>query len=129
MPSIPVHKFGGASLADAEALAHAVEIASVQPPGAVIVVSMLAGVTDALLDGARQAATDSGHGFREISATLREAHSRIVSTLVCGSSDRRRVLNEIQTAMDELAAPYYGAKVRRTHVGVLNDILTLVASS
>jgi aspartokinase/homoserine dehydrogenase 1 len=51
-----VHKFGGASLADAQAIAHAVEIASAQDPRSVIVVSALAGVTDALLEGARRAA-------------------------------------------------------------------------
>ena len=53
---ITVHKFGGASLADADAITHAVEIASAQDLRSVIVVSALAGVTDALLDGARRAA-------------------------------------------------------------------------
>ena len=113
MPSITVHKFGGASLADADALAHAVEIASAQPPGAVIVVSAIAGVTDALLDGARQAAAGSETGLRDVSATLRERHSRIVSKLLRGSSDRRVLLDEIRVAMDELDALAHGLAVLR----------------
>jgi bifunctional aspartokinase / homoserine dehydrogenase 1 len=98
---------------DADALAHAVEIASAQPPGAVIVVSALAGVTDALLDGARQAAAGSEHALREISAALRERHSRIVSKLLRGSSDRRALLDEIRAAMDELDALAHGLAVLR----------------
>ena len=57
MPSIAVHKFGGASLADATAVSHAVDIAIAQDTRSVIVVSALAGVTDALLEGARRAAS------------------------------------------------------------------------
>ena len=113
MPSITVHKFGGASLADADAVAHAVEIVSAQPPGAVIVVSALAGVTDALLDGARKAATGSEQGLAEVSATLRERHAHIVSKLLRGSSDRRALLDEIRTQMDELDALAHGLAVLR----------------
>jgi len=58
-PSRPphVHKFGGASLASAPAIAHAVSI--VQAQGRVpmvVVVSALAGVTDALLEIAARVA-------------------------------------------------------------------------
>ena len=124
MPSITVHKFGGASLADADAVAHAVEIASAQPPGAVVVVSALAGVTDALLDGARQAAAGSEQGLREISATLRERHSRIISKLLRGSSDRRALLEEIREAMDELDALAHGLAVLRELTPRTSDYIT-----
>ena len=47
---VEVHKFGGASLADGPALAHAVEIvAGRRPARMAVVVSAMAGVTDALL--------------------------------------------------------------------------------
>ena len=124
MPSITVHKFGGASLADADAVAHAVEIASAQPPGAVVVVSALSGVTDALLDGARQAAAGSEQGLREISATLRERHSRIISKLLRGSSDRRALLEEIREAMDELDALAHGLAVLRELTPRTSDYIT-----
>jgi bifunctional aspartokinase / homoserine dehydrogenase 1 len=45
-----VHKFGGAGLADAEAIRHAAQIVAAQPTGVVVVASAMRGVTDALLD-------------------------------------------------------------------------------
>ena len=53
---IHVHKFGGASLADAAALSHAASIIALRPGRRVVVVSAMAGVTDVLLDGAQSAA-------------------------------------------------------------------------
>ena len=103
--TITVHKFGGASLADAAAVAHAVEIVSAQPPGAVIVVSALAGVTDALLEGAKLAASGDEHALQQTSATLRERHRAIVSKLLRGARERRALLEEIDQAMAELDAP------------------------
>src|SRR5438552_58782 len=51
-----IHKFGGASLADAAAIGHAVGIVRAQRPDPlVVVVSAMSGVTDALLDGAARA--------------------------------------------------------------------------
>ena len=45
-----VHKFGGASLADSPAVCHAVEIiGSYRPEPTIVVVSAMAGVTDALV--------------------------------------------------------------------------------
>ena len=55
---IHVHKCGGASLANAGAIAHAVLILKGQP-GPVVVVSAMAGVTDALLNAARKAAEEA----------------------------------------------------------------------
>jgi len=57
VPSIAVHKFGGASLPDATAVSHAVDIAVASDTRSVIVVSALAGVTDALPEGAQRAAS------------------------------------------------------------------------
>ena len=53
-----VHKFGGASLADAPALRHAIQIvARTRSAPVVVVVSAMAGVTDALLEVARSASS------------------------------------------------------------------------
>ncbi|HQW67672.1 MAG TPA: hypothetical protein PLJ23_11580, partial [Gemmatimonadales bacterium] len=54
-PRPSVHKFGGASLADASAVRGAVAIIASRPAPRVIVVSALAGVTDLLLDVLRLA--------------------------------------------------------------------------
>jgi aspartokinase/homoserine dehydrogenase 1 len=113
LPSISVHKFGGASLADAAAVAHAASIAVEQSPRSVIVVSALAGVTDALLDGARRAASGDESVLRETSARLRERHRAIVMKLLRASPGRRTLLAEIDAAMAELDALAHGLAVLR----------------
>ncbi|PYO90742.1 MAG: hypothetical protein DMD58_06265, partial [Gemmatimonadetes bacterium] len=73
--STQVHKFGGASLATAEAMAHAVSIVLAHRPGPiVVVVSALAGVTDALLDIATK-------GLRGGATALRRKHSALARAL------------------------------------------------
>jgi aspartokinase len=49
---LTVHKFGGASLADAKAMKNAIALVRGTPGPGVVVVSALAGVTDALLEAA-----------------------------------------------------------------------------
>jgi len=111
--SIAVHKFGGASLADADAVAHAVSIAKAQhPQSIIIVVSALAGVTDALLDGARRAAAGEDRVLRETATTLRERHRRIVTKLL-RKAEQRAVLDEIDAAMAELDALAHGLSILR----------------
>src|SRR5436190_1450028 len=53
---IEIHKFGGASLADAAAFRRVVEIVKTRTAPRIVVVSAPAGVTDALLGLAKQAA-------------------------------------------------------------------------
>ena len=113
MAPIAVHKFGGASLADATAVSAAVAIARAQPPGAVIVVSALAGVTDALLDGARQAADGAEHALRSAAAELGERHRAIVASLLGASANRKDLLAEIDDSMAELDALAHGLSILR----------------
>src|SRR2546429_9252379 len=69
-----IHKFGGASLADAAAIRHAVGIVRAQRPDAlVVVVSAMGGGTDALLDGAARAARGAA-GQGAAPARARRAH-------------------------------------------------------
>jgi aspartokinase/homoserine dehydrogenase 1 len=111
--SITIHKFGGASLADSAAVAHAVEIAAAQPAGAVVVVSALAGVTDALLDGAKRAAAGDENALQQTSATLGARHREIVNKLLRGAPERRDLLREIDNAMAELDALAHGLSILR----------------
>ena len=113
MASPTVHKFGGASLADASAVATAVAIATEQAPGAVIVVSALAGVTDALLEGARQAASGNERALRGASAELRGRHHAIIVELVGRSTDRKTLLAELDASMAELDALAHGLAILR----------------
>ena len=69
-----VHKFGGAALADADAIRHAARIVAARPSGAVVVASAMKGVTDALLDIATLASRDEHQSARIASDALRQRH-------------------------------------------------------
>ena len=72
-PTITVHKFGGAALADAAAIRKVASIlASDGAPHKVVVASAMLGVTDTLLEIAHRAA--AGEQERAAIETLRERH-------------------------------------------------------
>ena len=97
-----VHKFGGASLANAEAMAHAVAIVLDHRPGPmVVVVSALAGVTDALLDIAAKAARGDGRGLRSAATALRRRHTAIARALFTGAR-RKELIACVDEAFEEL---------------------------
>src|SRR5256885_4958894 len=78
-----IHKFGGASLADAAAIGHAVGIVQAQrPEPLVVVVSAMSGVTDALLDGAARAARGDASHVRAAAEALRAQHAAAAQELV-----------------------------------------------
>jgi bifunctional aspartokinase / homoserine dehydrogenase 1 len=103
-----VHKFGGASLATAEAMAHAVSIVLAHRPGPmVVVVSALAGVTDALLDIAASRGDVRG---------LRRKHLGVARALFTGAR-RKDLIRFVDEAFDELKVP------RKLTPGTTDDIL------
>src|SRR5256714_14439994 len=78
-----IHKFGGASLADAAAIGHAVGIVQAQrPEPLVVVVSAMSGVTDALIDGAARAARGDASHIRAAAEALRAQHAATARALV-----------------------------------------------
>src|SRR5256885_4297556 len=78
-----IHKFGGASLADAAAIGHAVGIVQAQrPEPLVVVVSAMSGVTDALLDAAARAARGDASHVRAAAEALRAQHAAAAQELV-----------------------------------------------
>lgn len=72
--SVVVHKFGGAALADAEAILHAARIVAARPSGAVVVASAMQGVTDALLDVAVLASRGEHRPVNTAMDALRQRH-------------------------------------------------------
>jgi aspartokinase/homoserine dehydrogenase 1 len=107
-----VHKFGGASLADSSAIRHAVEI--IQSHGAeplVIVVSAMAGVTDALLEVARQAGNGDERTVASLSAQLRARHMEAAEALVPDGPERAAILSYIAEAFEELEALTQGLRL------------------
>src|SRR6267143_6283275 len=78
-----IHKFGGASLANAAGIAHAVQIVVAHRPAPqVVVVSAMSGVTDALLDCAARASRGDAAQVRTAAKALRARHTDAARALV-----------------------------------------------
>jgi len=73
---LEVWKFGGASLADAEAVRHAVSLIRAHRGPLVVVVSALAGVTDSLLEGARRSLAGDTAAAAVTAASFLRRHRR-----------------------------------------------------
>ncbi len=98
-----IHKFGGASLADGPAIARAVAIVQAQRPARlVVVVSALAGVTDALLDIAAHAVRGEEDSVRAAAATLHARHAAAARALLSGAQRSKEALRLIDEAFAEL---------------------------
>ncbi len=98
-PTITVHKFGGAALADLAAFRHAAEIvASHGGDRPVIVVSAMRGVTDAL----GVAATAAAPKARATLATLESRHRAVANGLTSDPVARATLSASIATVFAEL---------------------------
>src|SRR2546421_612176 len=98
-----IHKFGGASLADAGAIGHAVRIVLAQRPAPlVVVVSAMGGVTDTLLDGAARAARGDASHVRAAAEALRAQHAAAARALVPAGRRLDELLGVIDGAFAEL---------------------------
>ena len=91
-PRLEVWKFGGASLADAAAVRHAVALVRAHRGPLVVVVSALAGVTDLLLEGARRSVAGEPEAASAAAATFLRRHRDLAHALVPPGPARRRLL-------------------------------------
>jgi aspartate kinase len=98
-----VLKFGGTSVADAAAISRVVGIVSERQGARTVVVSALAGVTDALLEIARRSADDLDAALASLQ-TLVTRHRSVADAFTC--DETRRVLD---AALDGIAAGAAGA--------------------
>ncbi len=100
-----VVKFGGTSVGDAEAIARAAEIVrSRLERRPLVVVSALAGTTNALLQIAEQAATGQLISAARAVTALRDRHVGVAEALLAGWSEGADVVAELSSAFDELAS-------------------------
>jgi bifunctional aspartokinase / homoserine dehydrogenase 1 len=109
-----VHKFGGASLADSAAVRHAVDIIRrhrAEPT--VVVVSAMAGTTDALLAVAQQAGSGEARAVAPLIARLRLRHAEVARALLPGGRLRADVLAVITERFAELEALAEGLRLLR----------------
>jgi aspartate kinase len=99
-----VVKFGGTSVADAEAIQRAASIVkSRRERRPIVVVSALAGVTNALLALAEQSARGQLIGAIRSVESLRERHMQQAELLLGGSPECVEVCGEMSALIDELA--------------------------
>lgn len=109
-----MHKFGGASLADSAAVRHAVDIIRRhRPEPTIVVVSAMAGTTDALLSVAQQAGTGDARTVGSLIARLRSRHAEVARALLPAGTIRAEVLSQIAEAFDELEALAQGLRLLR----------------
>src|SRR3954465_11302327 len=119
-----VHKFGGASLADSPAVRHAVEIiGSYRAEPTVVVVSAMGGVTDALLEVARQAGDGDERAVASLITQLRSRHAEVARVLLPAGKARAEMLAYIADAFQELEALAQGLRLVRELPPRTNDYL------
>ncbi|HEU5261906.1 MAG TPA: bifunctional aspartate kinase/homoserine dehydrogenase I [Gemmatimonadales bacterium] len=100
-----IHKFGGASLASGPAIAHAISIIQSHRPGPlVVVVSAMAGVTDALLEIASRAVRGGGDAAHTHAAAtqLRATHADAARGLLSSGARLDELLGLIDQSCGEL---------------------------
>src|SRR5881392_131083 len=111
---LEIHKFGGASLANGVAIAHAVSIIRARRPAPlVVVVSAMAGVTDALLDLAGAAVRGDADGARATLDRLAAQHRAAVAALVRPGPRANELLQAIEGAFAEVEPLAAGLRVLR----------------
>ncbi|MEP6770033.1 MAG: aspartate kinase [Acidobacteriota bacterium] len=99
-----IHKFGGASLADGRALAHALSLVEAAPGPSVVVVSAFSGVTDALLALAQSLPREGEAPARDGVRRLRDRYRAAARTVVRRAPARKRLLEEVDRAFAEVEA-------------------------
>ncbi|MEP6779907.1 MAG: bifunctional aspartate kinase/homoserine dehydrogenase I [Gemmatimonadaceae bacterium] len=119
-----VHKFGGASLADARAVHHALEIVLSRkeaPP--VVVVSALSGVTDALVALAFEAVAGNRDGLHAGVDAIRRRHRDVANNVIPLARPRKTVLATIDAAFGELTVLLDGVASLRELTARTNDLI------
>src|SRR5438132_1065115 len=112
--ALEIHKFGGASLANGAAIAHAVSVIRAQRPAPlVVVVSAMAGVTDALLDLAGAAVRGDADGARATLDRLVAQHRAAVAALVRAAPRADELLQAMEGAFPEVEPLAAGLRVLR----------------
>jgi len=117
-----VMKFGGTSVGSAEAILRATDVVqehAQQWERLAVVVSAMSGVTDALIQSARAAASGDDATYRAIVADLRARHHGVVDALLCPEpaegltqdSERVRLLATVDRFLDQLAAFCYSIHI------------------
>jgi aspartate kinase len=101
-----VMKFGGTSVGGAPAVTQAAAIVQEQAQAwehLVVIVSAMRGVTDALIQGARTAASGDGQTYASLVTDLRVKHTLAVAELLSDADERTALLKTLDAYLDEFA--------------------------
>src|SRR5512147_1070572 len=120
---LEVHKFGGASLADAAAIRHAVAIIRDRAFPRVIVVSAMGGVTDLLLGVAAASQKGDLDTAGQSARTLRDRHHAAARSLVPAGAARTELLAFIDSQVSELETLAKGLSILRELTPRTSDFL------
>src|SRR2546427_2447294 len=119
-----IHKFGGASLANGSAIAHAVSIIEAQRSApVVVVVSAMAGVTDALLQLASAALQSGPDTTRAMAETLAARHLDAARALVGRGARLEELVHTIKASFAELEQLIAGLHMLRELTARTTDYL------
>ncbi len=122
--SVELFKFGGASLADAAAVSHAIGIIQTpRPTRLVVVVSALAGVTDSFLELAETARAGSARDVdTRLEAVLR-LHRDVATAVSTGARARKALLVDIDAAFADLRTLLHGVSSLRELTARTRDFI------
>ena len=101
-----VMKFGGTSVGGAPAMSQVAAIVQEQARAwehLVVIVSAMRGVTDALIQGARTAASGDGQTYPALVTDLRVKHTLAVAELLSDADERAALLKTLDGYLDEFA--------------------------
>ena len=119
-----VHKFGGASLADAAAIGQAVAIVrSHRAEPTVVVVSAMAGVTDQLLAIASHAVRGDTARVSELIDGLQARHAQAARVILPAGNARASLITHISQQFAELAALAAGLGLLRDLTPRTSDVI------
>lgn len=111
---IEVFKFGGASVADAAAMRHAIDIVMLpRRTRTAVVVSAMAGVTDALIGLTDAAETGDQRDIDVEMAILHRMHRDVAAGIVASARARKELLGEVARSFDDLRSWLEGVRSLR----------------
>ena len=99
--ALEVWKFGGASLADADAIQRAAALIADHDGPLVVVASALGGITDLLIEGAQRAAQGAANEAASRASAFLQRHRQAVKALLPAGRKRRALLSRIDEAARE----------------------------
>ncbi|MBN1246535.1 MAG: aspartate kinase [Anaerolineae bacterium] len=135
-----VHKFGGTSVGSAERFCAVADIIAHHhgpqgahaPSGAVVVVSAMGGVTNALLNGAWAATEGREATYRQVRTDLLARHLAVVDALFDAGEERNRLAGRITDQLSKLERLYDSIAVLgeltargRDHVAAFGEMLSV----